>query len=86
MSHYLLGLALLLASLFASKSAMACPVQVFCSGWNAVCQRTGGLPEVCSARRSQCLKTGCYHFNNPGPRCRSNPQDIALTTACRGLR
>lgn len=78
--------ALLIISVLLPVPAKAsCPVNVFCAGWNIVCGRTGGLPEVCQARQQQCLKTRCFFFNSPGPRCMSNPQDVALTTTCRGF-
>jgi hypothetical protein len=66
--------------------AQACSNQVFCSGWHAVCKRTlppGGTPKVCQERRAKCLSSGCYFFNVPRPRCKNNPEDLALTTACQ---
>ncbi len=85
------GFAFLLVSFFLAPApagaAPACSNAVFCGGWHAVCRRTlppGGSVAVCDARHAACLKTGCYHFNRPGPRCKHNPMDLSLTTSCRG--
>lgn len=50
----------------------------FCSGWHDTCKRTcpAGVPTaschaVCEGRLQSCESTGCYHFNNPGPRCQT---------------
>ena len=69
-----------------SQGAVQCSNATFCGGWYAVCKRTlpvGGSISVCDQRRSACLSSGCFHFNNPRPRCKSNPADLKLTTACQ---
>jgi hypothetical protein len=72
-----------------ADSATQCSNATFCGGWYAVCKRTaparGGTVDIaeCDRRRAACLSSGCFFFNRPGPRCKSNPNDLALTTACR---
>jgi hypothetical protein len=68
-------------------SAPACSNATFCGGWHSVCMRRpppGGVvnPAECARRRAACLSSGCFQFSSPGPRCKSNPGDLALTTAC----
>lgn len=50
----------------------------FCARWHAVCTRCDGLGasvpraqclRTCSGRLATCKRTGCYHFNDPGPMC-----------------
>ncbi len=89
----LIGFAIVAASvgLFGSladqaQGATRCSNATFCGGWFSVCKRTippGGSIAVCNQRRAACLSSGCFHFNSPGPRCKSNPADLKLTTACR---
>ena len=70
-----------------SAHAAGCSKAAFCAGWYVVCKRTlpaGGSVSVCDSRRSACLSSGCFHFNSPGPRCVSNPADVALTRSCKG--
>ena len=84
MSRVVIGLALVFWS--AEAWAQACSNKVFCGGWRVVCHRTlppGGSPKVCTERYTQCLSSGCYFFNKPGPRCKNNPADLALTTSCQ---
>jgi hypothetical protein len=56
----------------------------FCSAWAQVCQRTcpqgpGNCGAFCGQHLDACRSTGCFHFNNPRPRCDSNPKDVALS-------
>lgn len=54
------------------------------TGWNAVCHRTlskGADTKECGRRFKACLSTGCYFFSVPRARCKSNPEDLALTTS-----
>jgi len=78
-------LALAVLSLAPPAAAQSCPTNVFCGGWRNVCLRTcpaGDCTAVCTQRYNACLSSGCFHFNSPGPRCKSNPADLKLTTAC----
>ena len=64
-----------------------CSNKDFCTGWNVVCHRTlpkGADAGECTRRKANCLKTGCYHFNSPRPRCKNNAEDLKLTLSCRG--
>jgi hypothetical protein len=66
--------------------AQACSNKDFCTGWNVVCHRTlpkGADAGECTRRKANCLKTGCYHFNSPRPRCKNNPEDLKLTLSCQ---
>ena len=65
-----------------AQAKITCSTAAFCAGWDAVCKRTGGDAAICRDRRAKCLSSGCYFFNNPRPRC--NPEDLAITTSCRG--
>ena len=70
----------------ATVGAKTCSNATFCGGWDTVCKRTlpaGGSASICQQRYSQCLSSGCYFFNVPRPRCKSNATDLALTTACQ---
>jgi hypothetical protein len=63
-----------------------CSNATFCGGWYAVCKRTlppNGSVAECDRRRAECLSSGCFQFNRTGPRCKSNPNDLALTTSCK---
>jgi hypothetical protein len=63
-----------------------CSNATFCGGWYAVCKRTlprNGSVAECDRRRAACLASGCFQFNKTGPRCKSNPRDLALTTSCK---
>lgn len=76
---FLLMIAVLLPSSTASAQMTR---EWFCSGWYRVCLRTcpqGDCTSGCRQRRAACLKTGCYHFNVPRPRCINNAEDVALT-------
>jgi coenzyme F420-reducing hydrogenase gamma subunit len=57
--------------------------QRFCTGWNQVCARTcpasADCVGTCRQRRVDCMKTGCFHFNIPRPRCITNAEDVKLT-------
>jgi len=82
----LVVVACLSAAFPVTAEAAECPNSVFCGGWLAVCKRTlppGGSIEVCRQRHTACLSSGCFHFNVPRPRCKSNLADLALTTACQ---
>ena len=57
-------------------SAEAQSRNAFCARWHNVCKSTcpAGTPKVschatCADRLAACRSSGCYHFNNPGPRC-----------------
>ena len=81
------GIALLIVvvGLHTPASAQQCSNSVFCGGWHTVCLRTcpsGDCTAVCNSRKAECLSSGCYHFNSPRPRCKNNPEDMRLTTAC----
>jgi hypothetical protein len=65
-----------------TAQSVGCSTTTFCGGWLAVCRRTGGQADVCQQRHEACLTSGCFFFNRPGPRCKDNPGDLALTTAC----
>jgi hypothetical protein len=69
--------------------ADACPDRIFCSGWSALCKKNlprGASIDECSRRYRECLSTGCFFFNNPRPRCKNNPEDLALTLSCQRSR
>lgn len=71
---------------FALPATAACSNRDFCRGWNAVCHRTlvkGADPKECTRRFTQCLTSGCYFFNVPRPRCKTNAEDVALTLSCQ---
>jgi hypothetical protein len=70
------------AGLLVSTLIMAEPARAdysrnaFCGRWHQICRTTcpAGVPierchAVCQGRLGQCAKTGCYHFNQPRPRC-----------------
>ena len=81
------GLALalgLIAAAPTASGAQTCSVATFCGGWRGLCIRKGVVGEaVCQKRYAACLSSRCFHFDNPRPRCMSNPGDMALTTACQ---
>jgi hypothetical protein len=84
-------LALLAAALIEPTTALGqqCPNSVFCGGWYGVCMRTcprGDCTGECQSRRAACLSSGCFHFNVPRPRCKSNAEDMRLTTACQRMQ
>ena len=80
----LLGEAGAFGSAFAQARVQACSNRDFCDGWTMVCLRGGAVSNhVCQQRRAKCISTGCFDFNVPRPRCKSNPEDLALTTSCR---
>ena len=86
----LAGASLAIGLLGMSPTAQArCSNSDFCAGWRVVCHRTlpkGANPKECTRRHAECLKTGCYFFNNPRARCKNNPADLALTTSCQRRR
>src|SRR5262249_30830527 len=58
--------------------------RAFCSTWLNLCNKTcpggpGTCGDVCAARFSTCLSSGCFPFNVPGPRCEGNARDQAAT-------
>ena len=58
------------------------PRQKFCSTWLSLCKQTSPGPQgpgVCASRHSSCLSSGCFHFNNPGPRCETSAEDKSVT-------
>ena len=66
-----------------AQAKITCSTAAFCAGWDAVCKKTGDAA-ICRDRRAKCLSSGCYFFNSPRPRCKNNPEDLAMTTSCRG--
>ena len=65
-------------AVFAAIPASAAPAdrQIFCSGWRQACDRTcpagpGKCNNVCTQRQAACMKTGCFFFKVPSPRCQS---------------
>jgi hypothetical protein len=72
----ILALAALTLMFLSDGAALAQNRGQFCARWHNVCKKTcpAGVPKAachatCEDRRERCLKTGCYFFNNPGPRC-----------------
>jgi hypothetical protein len=85
------GLALtvgLISTAPASSVARTCPVATFCGGWHSLCLRRLPANEAgeCAKRRTACLSSRCFYFKSPRPRCMSNAEDMALTTACQRAR
>jgi hypothetical protein len=68
--------------------AASCSNSVFCGGWLSVCNRRSppSAAAECRQRYTACLSSGCFHFNVPRARCKSNAEDMALTTACQRAR
>lgn len=76
MKTHTVGIALsiaLLALSITGASAQSSKEQ-FCQMWHGICNDTGNA-SVCKSRLSGCRASGCYHFNNPGPRCWNNTAD-----------
>lgn len=74
---------LVVAQTSTPAQAQSCTKQRFCTGWNVHCNR-GGTADECRRRFQACLRSGCFYYSSPGPRCVSNPADVALTRTCRG--
>ena len=81
--------AAIVAIAFISSSAeaqQARNVAEFCGVWQGVCNRTcpsgpGNCRSECASRVAACRSSGCFHFNNPGPRCFNNARDRERTDA-----
>jgi hypothetical protein len=78
-------LLMLAAALVSTQPALAqaCSNKVFCGGWLRLCTQIGGRGDVCGDRYKACLSSGCFYFSSPRPRCKNNPEDMKLTTACQ---
>lgn len=76
---------LFLAAIFLPSSSASAQMtkERFCTGWNAVCLRTcprdTDCTQECTRRRATCMRSGCYFFRVPRPRCINNPDDLAMT-------
>ena len=92
MSRLIVGLAFVLSvGVFAFISSSAEAQQArnlaeFCVVWQGVCNRTcpsgaGNCSRDCASRVAACRSSGCFHFNNPGPRCYNNARDRERTDA-----
>jgi hypothetical protein len=71
----LLGVCILIAN---GGVAFAASRSEHCVQWNRVCLSTCTAPTKaecteCTRRLAGCKQNGCYFFNNPGPRCDSDP-------------
>ena len=91
MNRLLVGLALFVSAAVAFISSAAEAQQArnlaeFCVTWQGVCNRTcpsgaGNCTRDCASRVAACRSSGCFHFNNPGPRCFNSARDRARTDA-----
>jgi hypothetical protein len=60
-------------------SAFAQSRAQFCNRWHGVCTSTcpanvakAICKATCADRKQACQRTGCFHFNTPGPRCQGD--------------
>lgn len=94
MTRLFVGLALVLSAGIINLAVASSPAEAqqartvsqFCAVWQGVCNRTcrsgpGNCTGECASRAAACRSNGCFHFNNPGPRCFSDARARELTDA-----
>jgi hypothetical protein len=78
-----LALGIFFSTANTATAQVARNVGEFCGIWQRICNRVcpggGDCSAVCTSRLTACRSNGCFHFNQPRPRCFSNADDLALT-------
>jgi hypothetical protein len=78
-----LALGIFFSATNTATAQVARNVGEFCGIRQLVCNRTcrggGDCSLDCTTRLAACRSNGCFHFNQPRPRCFNNAGDLALT-------